>query len=151
MISIRHAHIGDVQHIYDLIYELAVFEKAPEQMVNPVDDIARDGFGPEPAFIAFMAEYDGVVTGMSLCYIRYSTWKGKVLYLEDLVVKKAYRGKGIGKALFEFTLNYARERQYSRVSWQVLDWNQPAIDFYKSFNAGFDPEWLNAWIELGKL
>jgi GNAT superfamily N-acetyltransferase len=148
MVSIRLAHAGDAPIIHDLIYELAVFERAPEQMVNTVDDIIRDGFGENPAFICFIAETEGQVVGMSLCYIRYSTWKGKVLYLEDLIVREEYRGKGIGKALFQHTLDYARQQQYRRVSWQVLDWNQKAIDFYKPFGAGFDPEWLNAWVDL---
>ncbi len=148
MISIRPATIADAQSIHDLIYELAVFEKAPEQMVNSVDDIKRDGFGSKPAFICFMAEYEGQVTGMSLCYIRYSTWKGQVLYLEDLVVKEAFRGRGIGKALFNHTIDYAKANGYARVSWQVLDWNQPAIDFYSKSGASFASEWLNSWIEF---
>jgi ribosomal protein S18 acetylase RimI-like enzyme len=148
MSPIRQAQIDDAQAIHDLIYELAVFEKAPEQMVNTVDDIVRDGFGVSPVFVCFVAEEDDQVVGMSLCYIRYSTWKGQCLYLEDLVVKEAYRGRGIGKALFKYTMDYAKAKGFSRVQWQVLDWNQSAIDFYKSFNAGFDEEWLNAWVEI---
>jgi len=148
MVSVRLAQVADSQAIYDLIYELAVFEKAPEQMVNTVEAIKRDGFGAEPAFICFIAESDGKICGMSLCYIRYSTWKGKVLYLEDLIVTSSERGKGIGKKLFEYTLAHAREQDYARVQWQVLDWNQSAIDFYQVFNAGFDAEWLNAWVDL---
>jgi GNAT superfamily N-acetyltransferase len=148
MISIREANKGDAQNIHDLIYELAVFEKAPEQMVNTVDDILNHGFRDNPVFTCFMAESDGVVAGMSLCYVRYSTWKGPCLYLEDLVVKEAFRGKGIGKALFEHTIDHARKKKYRRVQWQVLDWNQPAIDFYKKFGASFDEEWLNSWLDL---
>ncbi len=151
MLVIRDAGSNDAQAIHDLIYELAVYEKAPEQMVNPVDDIVRDGFGTSPAFICFIAEWEGRVAGMSLCYLRYSTWKGRVLYLEDLIVTEAYRGRGIGKALFQYTLDYARNNHYKRVSWQVLDWNQPAIDFYKSFGAAFSEEWLNAWVELQEI
>jgi GNAT superfamily N-acetyltransferase len=148
MISVRPATIHDAAAIYELIYELAVFEKAPEQLVNSVDDIKRDGFGAHPVFTCFMAEFNGEIAGMSLCYIRYSTWKGPVLYLEDLVVREALRGKGIGKALFAYTIDYAREKGYPRVQWQVLDWNEPAIEFYKKFGAGMDPEWLNAWIDI---
>lgn len=147
-IIIRTATIGDAEVIYDLIAELALFEKAPEQVINTVEEIRRDGFGETPVFVCFLAEIDGLVIGMSLCYTRYSTWKGRVLYLEDLIVKESFRGRGAGKALFNHTIAYARENSYKRVSWQVLDWNTPALDFYRSFGAGFDGEWVNTWIDL---
>lgn len=147
-IIIRAAKIGDAEVIYDLIAELALFEKAPEQVINTVEEIRRDGFGESPAFVCFLAEINGQVVGMSLCYTRYSTWKGRVLYLEDLIVKESFRGQGAGKALFNYTIAYARENQYKRVSWQVLDWNTPALDFYRAFGAGFDGEWVNTWIDL---
>ena len=145
---VRPASIEDAKAIYDLIVELALYEKAPEQVINTVEEIMRDGFGKDPVFVCFLAEKQGKVIGMSLCYTRYSTWKGRVLYLEDLIVSEPFRGIGAGKALFKHTLDYARQNKYKRVSWQVLDWNTPALDFYRSFGAGFDGEWINTWIDL---
>lgn len=143
---VRSARISDVPSIHQLIVELAIFEKAPEEMVNTVDQLTKDGFGQNPSYICFVAELDGVVVGISLCYVRYSTWKGRVLYLEDLIVTEKLRGNGIGKSLFEHTLNYSRDNGFYRLQWQVLDWNESAIDFYKAFDAEFDGEWLNAWV-----
>ncbi len=150
MPQIRPAAPEDVSAIHRLIYELAVFEKAPEQFVLTQEKLLEDGFGASPKYICFIAEQEQTILGMSFCYLRYSTWKGPVLYLEDLIVSESHRRKGIGKALFEFTCDYALAHNYTRLQWQVLDWNQSAIDFYKQFNASFDPEWLNAWVELKK-
>lgn len=147
-LSIRHAVPADMPAVFDLIVELAIYEKAPNEVINSPEQLVKDGFGAQPLFICFVAVYDGVIVGMSLNYVRYSTWKGAVLYLEDLIVTESFRGKGIGKALFQHTLQYATQNGYQRLQWQVLDWNQPAIDFYKTFKADFDPEWLNAWINL---
>ena len=148
MLQVRPANVNDVLAIHQLIYELALYEKAPEQFVLSQEKLLEDGFGQNPKYICFVAELDQVVVGMSFCYIRYSTWKGPVLYLEDLIVSESHRRKGIGKTLFQHTCDYALANNYSRLQWQVLDWNQSAIDFYKQFNASFDPEWLNAWVEL---
>ena len=150
MPQIRPAAPEDVSAIHRLIYELAVFEKAPEQFVLTQEKLLEDGFGTSPKYICFIAEQEQTILGMSFCYLRYSTWKGPVLYLEDLIVSESHRRKGIGKALFEFTCDYALANNYTRLQWQVLDWNQSAIDFYKQFNASFDLEWLNAWVELKK-
>ena len=150
MLHIRSANIQDVSAIHRLIYELAVFEKAPEQFILSEEQLVRDGFGENPKYICFVAEHENSIVGMSFCYIRYSTWKGPVLYLEDLIVSESYRRKGIGKELFQYTCDYALANNYKRLQWQVLDWNQSAIDFYKHFDALFDPEWLNAWVELKK-
>lgn len=150
MPQIRPAAPEDVSAIHRLIYELAVFEKAPEQFVLTQEKLLEDGFGTSPKYICFIAEQEQTILGMSFCYLRYSTWKGPVLYLEDLIVSESHRRKGIGRALFEFTCDYALANNYTRLQWQVLDWNQSAIDFYKRFNASFDPEWLNAWVELKK-
>ena len=147
MIHVRPAKIEDVNDIHELILELAIFEKAPNEVITTPESLAKDGFGPKPLFICFVAEYEGKVVGMSLCYIRFSTWKGSVLYLEDLIVTEIHRGKGIGKALFQYTLDYSKSNGFQRLSWQVLEWNQSAIDFYKTFGAKLDAEWTNAWIE----
>ncbi len=145
---IRSALKEDCSAIYDLIMELAIYEKAPEKMVNTPERLLEDGFGAIPLYTCFVAELEGEVVGMSFCYIRYSTWVGKVLYLEDLIVKEDKRRQGIGKLLIDQTLTYARNHNFARLSWQVLDWNTPAIEFYKQWETGFDSEWLNAWIEL---
>jgi len=146
-VKIRKAEITDVPAILALIQELAVFEKAPEQVINTTAQLVQDGFGASPLYICFVAELQDQIIGMSFCYTRYSTWKGPCLYLEDLIVTDAYRGKGYGKLLFEHTLQYAKSHHYKRLQWQVLDWNESAIDFYKGFNSQFDAEWLNAFID----
>lgn len=146
-VKIRKADITDVPAILALIQELAVFEKAPEQVINTIAQLEQDGFGASPLYICFVAELQDQIIGMSFCYTRYSTWKGPCLYLEDLIVTEAYRGKGYGKLLFEYTLQYAKSHRYKRLQWQVLDWNESAIDFYKGFNSQFDAEWLNAFID----
>lgn len=145
---IRKATSNDMQDVFNLIVELAIYEKAPNEVINSPQQLVNDGFGQHPLFICFVAELEGKIIGMSLNYIRYSTWKGPVLYLEDLIVTDSMRGKGIGKELFQHTLNYAKENGFKRLQWQVLDWNQPAINFYQTFKAGFDPEWLNAWVDF---
>lgn len=131
-----------------LIHELAVFEKAPHEVVATEQTLLEHGFQANPLFVSWVAEQQGAIVGMALCYIRYSTWKGPVLYLEDLIVTEPFRGKGIGKALFEVCVHHAREKQYRKMVWQVLDWNTPAIDFYKGYGANMDPEWLNASIDF---
>ena len=146
-VKIRRAEITDMPAILALIQELAVFEKAPEQVINTIAQLEQDGFGASPLYICFVAELQDQTIGMSFCYTRYSTWKGPCLYLEDLIITEAYRGKGYGKLLFEYTLQYAKSHQFKRLQWQVLDWNESAIDFYKGFNSQFDAEWLNAFID----
>lgn len=131
-----------------LIHELALFEKAPEEVFATEDTLLKYGFGENPLFVSWVAELNGTVVGMALCYIRYSTWKGPVLYLEDLVVTQSCRGMGIGKKLFETCLEFAKTQEYPRMVWQVLDWNQPAIEFYKKYQASFDGEWLNAYVDF---
>ena len=142
---IRAAVQADVPAIFHLINELAEFEKAPHEVINTPDRLLHDGFTINPPlYVAKVAENtEGVIMGFSLCYLRYSTWKGPVLYLEDLDVKKSFRGNGVGKALFESCIEFAKVNGYKRLTWQVLDWNQPAIDFYKRWNAVMDPEWIN--------
>ena len=131
----------------ELIHELALFEKAPEQVTVDYDHFIESGFGPQPVWWAFVAEVDGRVEGFALYYIRYSTWKGQRLYLEDLIVTEAMRGKGLGKQLFDRLLEEMKEKKFSGMVWQVLDWNEPAIEFYKKYDANFDKGWLNVSVE----
>lgn len=149
-IIIRMAEKSDAQEILNLIQELAEYEKAPGEVTNTVEDIVNDGFGELPVFWCILAEENKQIVGMSLFYIRYSTWKGKMLYLEDIIVKQAHRGKGIGSLLFEATVNAARERNLNGMIWQVLDWNEPAINFYKKYNCTFDGEWINCKLGIEK-
>ncbi|WP_341841335.1 GNAT family N-acetyltransferase [Chitinophaga caseinilytica] len=132
----------------ELVRELALYEKAPEQVTVTLEHFAESGFGPNPVWWAFVAEEDGVIAGMALYYIRYSTWKGTRMWLEDIVVSENHRGKGLGKLLFDRLLEEARAKGFSGMMWQVLEWNEPAINFYKKYNAKFDPEWLNVSIDL---
>ncbi|MFM6953029.1 MAG: N-acetyltransferase family protein [Bacteroidota bacterium] len=146
--SIRSSKPSDVAAMMQLIHELAVFEKAPHEVVATEQTLLDHGFQANPLFVSWVAEQHGTIVGMALCYIRYSTWKGPVLYLEDLIVTETFRGNGIGKALFEVCIQHARAKQYRKMVWQVLDWNTPAIDFYKGYGANMDPEWLNASIDF---
>lgn len=148
MITIRRAERKDCARMMELVRELALYEKAPEQVTVDLGHFEESGFGPNPVWWAFVAEENGVIAGMALYYIRYSTWKGQRMYLEDIVVTDSHRGKGIGKLLFDQLLVEAREKKFSGMMWQVLDWNEPAINFYKKYDAKFDPEWLNVSIDL---
>jgi GNAT superfamily N-acetyltransferase len=141
--ALRNATAKDAPEILRLIKLLAEYEKAPQEVTNTVEDILRDGFGENPVFWVILAEADQRIVGMSLWYIRYSTWKGKCLYLEDIIVEDAYRGKGIGKALFEATIHAAKKMKAKSMIWQVLDWNTPAIDFYKKYGCELDHTWIN--------
>ena len=127
----------------ELIRELAQFEKAPEQVTVSASHFEESGFGAHPVWWAFVAEEKGIVLGFALYYIRYSTWKGQRLYLEDLLVTEKARGKGIGTLLMNRLIQEMKEKQFSGMMWQVLDWNEPAINFYKRYNANLDGEWLN--------
>jgi GNAT superfamily N-acetyltransferase len=145
-IIIRKAEKSDCVQMMDLIRELAEFEKAPQEVTVSMEEFELAGFGPSPVWGAFVAEIDHLIVGISLYYIRYSTWKGRRLYLEDLIVTEKMRGTGIGKQLLEETIRYSREQGYSGMMWQVLDWNTPAIEFYKKYGATFDDEWINVSI-----
>jgi len=145
---IRPSVPADVAAMMQLIHELAVFEKAPNEVVANAETLLQSGFQEHPLFVAWVAEKDGLIVGMALCYIRYSTWKGPVLYLEDLIVTESFRGNGIGKALFEKCIAHAKHHNYRRLVWQVLYWNTPAIDFYKGYGAQIEDGWLNASIDF---
>lgn len=142
-ISIRKATKNDLSAIFDLIKELAAFEKATQEVKITLKELEEDGFGKHPLYWVILAEVDAKIVGMSFYYIRYSTWTGKNLYLEDIIVKEEFRGNNIGKLLFEETIKDAKEMNVRQMMWQVLDWNEPAIRFYKKFNAELDSEWIN--------
>ena len=144
--DIRKATADDCVQLLELINELARYERAPDEVTVSLDEFIDAGFGSKPVWEAFVAEVDGRIVGMSLFYIRYSTWKGRRLYLEDIVVTESMRGNGLGKLLFDATWNLSRERGYSGMVWQVLDWNEPAIHFYEKYGATFDGGWLNVSI-----
>lgn len=140
--KIREGEVKDAQSILNLIIELAVFEKEPEAVEITVEDLIKDGFSENPRFKTFVAEEsDGTIIGMALFYERYSTWKGKAIHLEDLMVTASKRGVGAGKELYGAVLKYAYDNGYNRVAWEVLDWNTNAIDFYENTGAKVLRDW----------
>ena len=147
--NLRPAIKEDCKRLLELIQELADYEKAPDEVVVSLSHFEKSGFDENPVWWAFVAEGEQkVVQGFALYYIRYSTWKGQCLYLEDLLVTEQMRGKGIGKLLFEAVMQETKNRGFKRMCWQVLDWNEPAINFYKKFDATLDPEWMNGIIDF---
>lgn len=150
-ISIRQGVEADIPRVMELIWELAVYEKAPDSVEITAEQLLEDGFGTRPLFEFLVACDQNSIVGLSLFYYRYSTWKGKGLYLEDLVVTESYRGQGIGKRLILETADYAAKTQCTGMYWQVLDWNKPAIEFYKSLGSGFDGEWINCKLDRSVL
>ena len=141
--TIRKGTVEDVEAVHGLIVELAIYERAGDEVTNGVEQLRADGFGPHAIYDLWVAEVDNVVVGMALWYVKYSTWKGKCGFLEDLVVRESHRGLGIGKSLFLAVAQECAKRNFGRMEWQVLDWNEPAIAFYKKLGAELDPEWLN--------
>lgn len=148
MMQIRKGQKKDLPEILKLIKELAEYEKALDQVANTVQQMEKDGFGENPIFQFIVAVEEKSIIGASIYYYRYSTWKGKRLYLEDLVVTEKKRGLGAGKLLFEATLKIARGTACTGMMWQVLDWNEPAINFYKKYSAQFEGDWINCHIDL---
>jgi GNAT superfamily N-acetyltransferase len=142
-IKLRKATESDIPDVLGLIRELAAFEKAPEEVTVTPEDLRRDGFRENPIFEIILAQCDSATVGMAFYFFSYSTWKGKCVYLEDIIVKEAYRGQNIGKMLFEAVIMKSKEISAKRMQWQVLDWNTQAIDFYKKYNASVDNSWLN--------
>lgn len=140
---------ADLPRAFELIQELALYERAPEEVTNTLELMLQDGFGERPVFEFLVAEAeDGHIPGMSLYYWRYSTWKGKRLYLEDIIVSEPFRGQGIGKLLFDATIEQARQAGATGMMWQVLDWNEPAIRFYEKYAARMDGGWINCHLDF---
>lgn len=145
--KIRIGNPTDMPAVLELIRELAIFEREPDAVVVTADDLVRDGFGPQPMFGTFVAEMNGEIVGMALYYYRYSTWKGRTIHLEDLIVREALRGQGIGEALYAHVLRQAQKDKVRRVEWNVLSWNTPAIDFYEKSGARVLDDWRVAQMD----
>jgi GNAT superfamily N-acetyltransferase len=151
MPHIREGVDGDLPRVLDLVKELAAYERALGEVSNTLQAMKEDGFGKNPIFGFFVVEVDHEIVVVSLYYYRYSTWKSKRLYLEDIVVTDRMRGQGIGKLLFEATLQCSVDRKCTGMMWQVLDWNEPAINFYKKYSAKMDSEWVNCTLEADEI
>jgi len=154
---IRQAGPKDMPQVLELIKELAAFEKEPNAVIITAEDLVKDGFGTNPLFTCFVAEVNGVIQGMALVYYRYSTWKGRTVHLEDLVVRQEMRGTGLGSALYKKVIDYSREQGVKRTEWVVLDWNTHAIEFYERSGAKVLKDWhivqmdeiaMNAYLKL---
>ena len=143
MITIRKGIKKDIPQVLNLVKELAEYENALKEVTITLEDLENDGFGKNPWYWFLVAEKDNEIVGLSFYWIRYSTWKGKFLFLEDFVIKEEYKRQGIGSKLFEETINICKQQKLNGMIWQVLDWNTPAIKFYKKYNADISKEWLN--------
>lgn len=146
--TIRPGRKEDIPQVLELVKELAVYEKSLDQVANSVEQMTEDGFGNDPVFGLIVAELDGIIVGISIYYYRYSTWKGKRIWLEDIVVTESKRGLGIGKQLFEETITIGKSTNCTGMMWQVLDWNEPAINFYKKYNSTMETEWNNCHLDF---
>ena len=147
-ITIRKAKKEDCKRILELVKELAKYEKAPKEVTVTLEHFEQSGFSSRPVWWAFVAEVDQKIEGFALYYIRFSTWKGQRMYLEDFYVTEEARGKGLGKLLFDQLIQEAKKKKFNGIQWQVLEWNEPAINFYKKYNAVFDGEWFNCAIPI---
>ena len=145
-IKIRRAIKEDCPQLLELVQELATYERAPDEVTVTLEHFSESGFGEKPVWWAFVAEVERKIAGFALYYVRYSTWKGQAMYLEDILITNDMRGNGVGKLLFDRLIEEAREKKFNRIIWQVLDWNEPAINFYKKYNADIDAGWLNCSI-----
>ncbi len=146
---VRRAVKEDCPRMLELVNELALYERAPQEVTVTLSHFEESGFGANPVWWAFVVEENRMIQGFALYYIRYSTWKGQRMYLEDIIVTEAARGRGLGKILMDALIADAKEKQFSGIVWQVLEWNEPALNFYRKYNASFDPEWVNASLNLG--
>lgn len=148
---IRKGKKEDLPAVLELIKELAVYERAGNEVENNLEEMLSDGFGEHPVYYFFVAEEKEKIIGIALYYFKYSTWKGKCIFLEDIIVTESQRGKGVGAKLFEEVMKVAKEMKVRRLEWQVLEWNEPAINFYKKYNAILDPEWVNGKLVFEQL
>jgi len=148
IIIIRKATREDCPRLMELIHGLADYEKAPHEVTVSISHFEQSGFGSNPVWWAFVSELNSRICGFALYYIRYSTWKGQRIYLEDIYVEPEMRRKGIGRMLFETVLNEGKKGNFSGMMWQVLDWNEPAISFYKKYETKFDEEWINCSLDF---
>jgi GNAT superfamily N-acetyltransferase len=149
--QLRTAIQEDCPRLLELINELALYEKAPQEVTVTLEEFIEAGFGKRPVWKAFVALDQSLIVGFALFYTRYSTWKGRRLYLEDFIITESYRGQGIGKLLFDKVILEAKENHYNGMSWQVLDWNEPALNFYSKYNAQTESGWLNASFSTDQL
>jgi GNAT superfamily N-acetyltransferase len=145
-VKIRRATKEDCPRMMELVHELAVFERAPDEVTVTLQHFIESGFGANPVWWAFVAEAEGIVVGFALYYIRYSTWKGQRMYLEDILVTESMRNRGIGKLLMDALVEEAKEKKLHGISWQVLDWNVHAKRFYERYTSHFDNEWVNVML-----
>jgi len=142
-VLVEQAVPEDIPSILALIRELAVYERAEGEVIVTADTLLQDGFGENKVFTCFVSRDKEIISGIALVYTKYSTWKGKCIFLEDIIVNERYRRHGIGSALFQRVIRFAKEKNAGRLEWQVLDWNEPAIEFYRKFEAEFDATWIN--------
>jgi GNAT superfamily N-acetyltransferase len=142
-LNLRIAKKDDCPRLLDLVHELALFERAPQEVTVTLEEFEDAGFGNHPVWKAFVVEAENLIVGFALYYVRYSTWKGCRMYLEDLIVTESWRSKGVGRMLFDRLIQEARELGFNGMTWQVLDWNEPAINFYKKYEAAIEAGWLN--------
>lgn len=147
MIKVREARKEDFPRVLELINELAVFENEPDAVEVTIEELEENGQGDDSLFKCFVGLYNNKIEGISLCYPRFSTWKGKTIHLEDLIVTESMRGKGLGKALYDQVLQYAYDQKVRRVEWVVLDWNTNAIDFYEKTGATMIKDWYLAQMD----
>jgi len=150
-VILRKGTEKDLNPVLNLVRELAAFEKAPDEVEVTTEEMLNWGFGKEKLFEFFVLEKENVIVGMALYYYKYSTWKGKCLFLEDIIVTEKERQNGFGNLLFNEVVKVAKKENVRRMEWQVLDWNAPAIDFYKKYNSNFDGEWVNCKLTYEQL
>jgi GNAT superfamily N-acetyltransferase len=148
---IRKGKKEDLNQVFELVLELAAFESSVDEVKTSIRDMEGDCFGPDPVFNFLVAENNEGIIGLSIFYYRYSTWKGRLLYLEDLIVTEKYRRRGVGTRLMEATIKEAKINNCNGVQWQVLEWNEPALAFYEKYHPVLDGEWINCRIDKKQL